>query len=347
MEHYVYVYLNPLVDYPDVLGINISKQPIYVGKGKLKRSDSHWNLVKNDKPLTNSMFNSVLKKIRDSDCSPIIIKIRESMSDSDSKLLESELISIIGRKIKNTGPLLNITDGGDGGITWIGDHPTKGKKLEELYGLDKSNYMRMILSECASQRTGDKNPMYGMTGTDSPIHGIKRDKEFCDKVSKSLKNFYSLCDPEYINSMVDRLNSARSKIPDNIKNEWYYKISNVMKKKYVDGQLFNDAHRDRLSKNHYRKNNAGSLKLKASEKTRKLMSDARKNVKLSEKHKENLRIFKISYDDLKLSLSGLGLKSKIQYIEYIKMNNIKAPLNPGKKIYGEKWEGWKIFLNKN
>ena len=347
MEHYVYVYLNPLVDYPDVLGINIFKQPIYVGKGKLKRLDSHWDLVKNGKPLINPMLNLVLKKIKDSDFSPIIIKIKEFMSDSDSKLLESELISKIGRKIKNTGPLLNITDGGDGGITWIGDHPTKGKKLEELYGLEKSNYMRRMLSECASQRTGDKNPMYGRTGTDSPIYGIKRDKEFGDKVSESLKFFFSLCDPEYINSVVDRLNSARSKIPDNIKNEWYCKISDAMKKKYEDGQLFNDSHRDSLSKNHYRKKNSGSLKLKASEKTRKLMSDSRKNVRLSEKHKENLKIFKISYDDLKLFLSDLGLKSKIQYREYIKINNIKAPLNPGKKIYGEKWEGWKIFLNKN
>jgi hypothetical protein len=347
MEHYVYAYLNPLVEYPDVLGINVFKQPIYIGKGKLKRSDSHWDLVKSDKPLTNSMFNSVLKKIKDSGFSPIIIKIRESMSDSDSKILESELISIIGRKIKNTGPLLNITDGGDGGITWIDKHPAKGKKLEELYGFDKSNYMKKILSECASQRTGDKNPMYGRVGVDSPLYSIRKDKEFGDKVSKSLKNFFSSCDPEYINSIVDRLNSARSKIPDDIRMEWYCKISDVMKRKYDDGQLFNDAHRDSLSKNHYRKKNAGSLKLKASEKTRKMMSNSRKNVKLSEKHKANLRIFKISYDDLKLFLSSLGLKSKIQYREYIKMNNINAPLNPGKKIYGEKWEGWKIFLNKN
>lgn len=346
MEHYVYVYLDPLVDYPDVLDINIFKKPIYVGKGKLDRSDSHWNLVKKGKKLKNSMLDSQLTKIKNSGCRPIIIKIRECMSDADAKLLESELISLIGRRIKNSGPLLNISDGGDGGITWEGEHPAKGKTLEELYGLDKSNSLRRILSESASQRIGNKNPMYGRTGIDSPLYGVKKDSEFGAKISNSLKLFYSQCDPEYINEIVNRLNSARSEISEDLKSVWYSKISNSMKKKYREGNLFGEEHRSNLSKNHYRKNNAGSIELKASEETRKKMSDVRKNVKLSEKHKENLRTFKITYDELKSLLSDLGLRSKIQYREYIKNNSINAPLNPGRKIYGERWEGWKIFLNK-
>jgi len=38
--------------------------------------------------------------------------------------------------------LLNTTDGGDGGITWIGEHHNKGKKLEEIVVEEKATELK-------------------------------------------------------------------------------------------------------------------------------------------------------------------------------------------------------------
>jgi hypothetical protein len=37
----------------------------------------------------------------------------------------------------------------------------KGKKLEEIFGVEKSTFIRNRLSEIAKNRIGDKNPMFG------------------------------------------------------------------------------------------------------------------------------------------------------------------------------------------
>jgi hypothetical protein len=346
MEHYIYVYFDPIFNYEDFMEFGIFKQPIYIGKGKGSRLNYHWNQIKSYKKLSNPLFTSRLESIRDSENEPIILKISENLTDDEAKFIEKELISKIGRKIYNDGPLLNISDGGDGGITWIGENPKKGKSLESLYGHEESERLKKILSESAKMRTGDKNPMFGRADKNSPLYGSKRDKSTCNKISTSLKKFFNSCDPEYINSMINRMNIAREKINPEIKETWYKKQSEIMKMKYERGELFTESHRLNLSKNNYKKNNSGSSILKISDETKIKISESLKNVKLSESHRNNLKTFHISYDDLKKLISDCGLKSKIEYREYVTSNNIKVPLNPGKKIYGEKWEGWKKFLNK-
>ena len=243
--------------------------------------------------------------------------------------------------------MLFRSGGGDGGITWIGENPKKGKSLELLYGHDESVRLKTILSESAKSRIGEKNPMFGLRGELSAIYGIKKDEDFGKKISSSLKDFFSKCDPEYIALNVNRMNLAKKNIDPEIKKTWYEKQSQTMKMKYESGELFTNSHRSNLSKNNYRKRNSKSEVLKASEETRKKISESKKGVKLSESHKKNLKSFDITYEDLKSLISNLGLKSKVEYREYVKSNKIKAPLNPNKKIYGDNWEGWKKFLSKN
>jgi hypothetical protein len=346
MEHYVYVYFDPIINCDDIMKLGIFKQPIYIGKGKDGRFDHHWNQIRSHRKLTNPLFTSRLELIRDSGNEPIILKISENLTDGEAKILEKKLISEIGRKIHNKGPLLNISEGGDGGITWVGENPKKGKSLETLYGYVESERLKKILSESAKSRTGDKNPMFGKTGENSPLYGFKSDESTRNKISTSLKKFFNSCDPEYISLMVNKMNLARENVDPVIKETWYAKQSEIMKKKYESGEIFTESHRINLSKNNYRKNNSGSYVLNHSEETKRKISKSLKNVKLSESHRNNLKTFDISYDDLKKLISDVGLKSKIEYREYIKSNNIKAPISPGKKIYGEKWEGWKKFLNK-
>jgi hypothetical protein len=67
--------------------------------------------------------------------------------------------------------LLNITDVGDGGITWIGEHHNKGKKLEEIVGEEKATELKQNLSERASKRVGELNPNFGNRGELSKIYG--------------------------------------------------------------------------------------------------------------------------------------------------------------------------------
>lgn len=84
-------------------------EPFYVGKGKGNRIDSH------DKPKdTKTYKRAKIQKIKKLDLEVIKIKLFENLTESTSLELEKSTISLIGRKDKNEGPLLNLTDGGDG-----------------------------------------------------------------------------------------------------------------------------------------------------------------------------------------------------------------------------------------
>lgn len=97
MIFYTYIYYDP--------GRN--NEPIYVGKGKeyrawchLYRKDTHpltqrLNLMKRNNILPNIGFYS-------------------EMDEELALLVEIELIAKLGRKDLGLGPLLNLTDGGDG-----------------------------------------------------------------------------------------------------------------------------------------------------------------------------------------------------------------------------------------
>lgn len=113
---YVYIYLDPRKPGEYKYGKYIfGFEPIYVGKGKGWRINDHINYVKSNKPRTRNRlkFNKI-RKILDSGYEPIAMKIANNLSDSDAYNLERELISLIGRIDLETGPLTNLTDGGEG-----------------------------------------------------------------------------------------------------------------------------------------------------------------------------------------------------------------------------------------
>lgn len=93
-NYYVYQYINPL-----------TKQPYYIGKGKDNRCYIHLNL----KSTFNKRFNGYNKKLISQGIQPIIIKIKENMTEKDAYNLEEKLIKKYGRKgIDDNGILLNI-----------------------------------------------------------------------------------------------------------------------------------------------------------------------------------------------------------------------------------------------
>ena len=102
-------------------------EPFYVGKGIGKRINAHDKI--ND---TKTHKRAKIQKIKKLGLEIIKIKLFENLSESSALELEKSTISLIGRQDKNEGPLLNLTDGGDGCSGYIQSEETKGKRSNTL-----------------------------------------------------------------------------------------------------------------------------------------------------------------------------------------------------------------------
>jgi hypothetical protein len=112
-KYYVYVYLNTLK--PGLFtysNLSFDYEPFYVGKGFGKRYLHHLNKVKNKNKFKDSDKFQIITEIVSSGVDPIILKIKDSLSEDDALLLENSTIKSIGRNDLNTGPLTNLNDGG-------------------------------------------------------------------------------------------------------------------------------------------------------------------------------------------------------------------------------------------
>lgn len=158
---YTYTYLNPQkpgrYEYSEICFLF---EPFYIGKGKMStrnrdRCYEHLN--------SNSQypFHRKIRKLLASGDSPIIIKLSWFIEETAAFDEEINLISQIGRRDKKFGPLLNLTDGGDGvsGARW--NHTQKSK------------------DKISRSKIGDKNPRYGL----SPNHSIKTKNKIKNKLS--------------------------------------------------------------------------------------------------------------------------------------------------------------------
>lgn len=88
-------------------------QPIYVGKGSRKRNraDAHWR----NGCKVNLLFAGILGKIRAAGLEPIIEIVGWFDDEAGAFALECALIKRFGRRDQGSGPLANLTDGGEGG----------------------------------------------------------------------------------------------------------------------------------------------------------------------------------------------------------------------------------------
>lgn len=114
MNFYVYIFLDPRkpgkFEY-DGLDICFLYEPFYVGKGTRGRMNAHLsplNLKKTD------YKSNKLRKIISSGFNPIKYKLYENISNDTAIQIEIDIVSKIGRFDKNKGPLLNMTDAGEG-----------------------------------------------------------------------------------------------------------------------------------------------------------------------------------------------------------------------------------------
>lgn len=157
-KYYVYVYIDPL-----------TMIPFYIGKGSKNRCNSHLNEAKSKvcKSGNKHKFNKILQLL-EWGLYPIIIKIRENLSLKEASFLEEIFIDTIGRKDLGTGPLTNLTSGGEGSKGRIQTEECKNKisnarmgiTLIERYGEIEAASIKKKIA-----RPGELNGMYGRKRT--------------------------------------------------------------------------------------------------------------------------------------------------------------------------------------
>jgi hypothetical protein len=361
--YYIYVYLDSRKKGSYSFGdFHFEYEPFYIGKGTNDRYLTHLRVAKSSRKGKGNLIISKIKSIINDGFEPIILKIIENLTKENYNTYEILMIKLIGKSCDGLGTLLNTTDGGDGGITWVGEHHNKGKKLEEIVGLEKSLLLKNNLSEQASKRVGELNPNYGNKGESNPMFGTKRSQETIDKIRENTLKQFSNYSKDEIDFMVKRMNDARyikftddeiivkmnesrKNIPLEIKQEWYNKISKSLKEKSEKGELFNEAHRKRLSDSNYKKLNKGSSKLKVSDETKKKISESLKDRIFTLEHRDKLRKC-ISYEDFEIIIINLliELKTITAYRKYAKENpTLKLPIRPEKSYKNCGWSGWKKY----
>lgn len=85
--------------------------PFYIGKGSGRRATQHVGVARRGSHLP------VHKKIRSMDVDPEIKILSNGLSEPDAYELEELAISTIGRRRDKSGPLLNLSTGGEGGMS--------------------------------------------------------------------------------------------------------------------------------------------------------------------------------------------------------------------------------------
>lgn len=130
--------------------------PVYVGKGKGRRAEHH------AKFSHSRHLKNLYKKYGDLP----LVKIRENLSEKEACETEIAFISAIGRRDLGTGPLVNLSNGGEGLSGHIKSKETREKISKAHKGRVKSP------EECRRISAG--------------LKGKKRSPESCAKQSKTM-----------------------------------------------------------------------------------------------------------------------------------------------------------------
>jgi hypothetical protein len=176
-KYYCYVLLDPRkpgkYKYEN---IELDFEPYYVGKGMGGRIKRHFTKHENDRDYNNIKFGKI-KKIKKAGFNPSMFYsfLIKNVTEEDAFLCEKRSILAIGRIDLKTGPLANLTEGGDGTSHLI--PKTKGKTYEEIHGKEKAKELKELRKK---QMTGKNNPMFGKVGI---MLGKKLDSEARKKIS--------------------------------------------------------------------------------------------------------------------------------------------------------------------
>jgi hypothetical protein len=161
-NYYIYVFTDPSKKYEFKYGdLEFDYEPFYVGVSNketyYKREDVHIKYAKIKKDVTNNKYKmNIINKILKSGIEPFVYKLYEDSSKEFAFNMEKYLISLIGNRYNKTGPLVNISLGGEGGDTF-----TTNPRKEEIREKHRLNAL------------GRNNNMYGLSLEKRPSHIAK------------------------------------------------------------------------------------------------------------------------------------------------------------------------------
>ena len=122
--------------------------PCYVGKGKGNR----WLDHERKRNPTNIHLRRLILKARREGLELPKIKVSEGLSEKEAFQCERGLIRAIGRRDLGTGPLINLTDGGDGEIGRVVTKETRQKLREINLGKTLTEEHKIKISEGVKDR---------------------------------------------------------------------------------------------------------------------------------------------------------------------------------------------------
>ena len=173
-QYYVYAYFDPRIEYYCTLcEQEFNVKPVYIGKGKGKRYLKH--LYDNKK----TKLTALNKFLITNNTVPCYVILEYFNNEIDAFKKEIELIATVGRENKETGPLYNLTAGGEGSsgaiITSIQRKNRSKKMLAFWNSLDK-----MEREKIGQKSLANRHP-------DNVIEGLRNSLDTKDKWSASFK----------------------------------------------------------------------------------------------------------------------------------------------------------------
>ncbi len=346
MEFFVYVYLDPRKEGEyNFENITMANEPFYVGIGKGNRHLSH--LKENKLNTSNRLKFNKIQKIISEGHIPIVIKVFENIERDFACEIEKRLVSYFG-KIKDGGILTNITDGGDGGITWVGEHYLKNKTFEEFHGTDRALKIKKKISDKAKLKVGNLNSNFGkgekIRGENHPnFKGKLMTEEVREHISNSLKNHFKNMSEEARGELIKKQRHWFDSITEEEKENYRNKISDSLK-----GKFMSELHKKKLSETSFKAKHKGSDILKLSEETKKKISDSTKGKKLSQDHINKLRKG-YTYEEWKDKISNFIIENKIESITDYRNRcrdlDEKMPKSPEGAFKRHDWKGWDKYRN--
>jgi hypothetical protein len=189
MIHYVYIYLDTRKSGKYIYGdLEFEYEPFYVGQGKNYRCTAG---LKTGSPKKKYK----IKKIIQDGYYPEVIKLYDNLKYEDALKKEIEIIAKIGRSDINKGPLVNLTDGGEGTLNMSPEIIKKnadnrrGKKMSDEARNNMSKGRRKYFDN--GNTTWNKGRSWSEDErkklTNKSNLGRKFTKEHKDKMSKNAK----------------------------------------------------------------------------------------------------------------------------------------------------------------
>jgi hypothetical protein len=223
-----------------------NSQPFYIGKGHGSRVHFHWRNAKNH---INPLIKRVLNKIADAWLEPISQIDSHFTVEAAAFQREIELIAQYGRRDLSTGPLCNLTDGGEGatGCLAASEHM---RKLNTTPGFSKRNAEKRFTNpEFAKAHTKRMQKLHAdptfATARDNRLRKLHADQELvkmhAERGREQLRKLNA--DQEFAKANIDRLRDRNA-------NPEFAKANYERAKKRFTAPEFVKAQSERMRKLH-------------------------------------------------------------------------------------------------